>query len=86
MLRGSRERGRTGEHAVRVGQKIGRGAVLCRLPMVHDQHAIGVDDGVQAMSDDDDGASGELRIDGVLHQGVRVRVDGRRRLVQANHL
>ncbi len=54
--------------------------------MIHHQHFVGVDDGVQPMGDDDDGARRELLIDGVLDQGIRVRVNGCRCFIEADDL
>ena len=53
---------------------------------VHDDDAVGVGNGVEAMSDRDDGEVSELSPNRLLQDGVRLLVDRRRRFVDAQHL
>lgn len=47
---------------------------------------IRIHDGVESMSDGDDGTVGKLLPDCVLDEGVRLKVNGSRRLVKDQHL
>ena len=59
------------------------GAVKLHNPsLVHDQHSVGIDDGVDAVGNGEHRAVAELSANGLLDECVRVEVDGRRRLVQ----
>lgn len=61
-------------------------ARLSHLAGVHDQDAVRVGHGVDAVGDGEHGAVPEGFLDGVLDQSVRLGVDGRRRLVQKDNL
>lgn len=60
---------------------------LCRcLSIVHDENAVHVDDGVDAVGDGEHGAVLEGLFDGSLDQHVCLCVDGCRRFVHKNDL
>lgn len=59
---------------------------LSYLASVHHQDAICARHGVDAVGDGEHGAVPEGFLDGALDQGVRLRVDGRCRLVQKDDL
>ena len=50
--------------------------------LLHDQDAVGLQHGVDAVSDGEGGAGPEPLSDGCLDQGVGLGVDGRRGFVQ----
>lgn len=63
-----------------------RVSFLSHLATVHDEDSIRVRHSVDPVGDGEHGAVPEGLLDGVLDQSVRLRVDGRCRLVQENNL
>lgn len=61
-------------------------AFLAYLASLHDQDAICAGHGVDSVGDGEHGAVPEGCLDGVLDQSVRLRIDGRRGLVQEDDL
>ncbi len=67
------------EEPARVPQQLPRRPELGRLPRAHHQDAIRVHDGVEAVSDGQHRAGGELAADGGLDQGVSPERGGKYR-------
>mmetsp|Transcript_11183 Transcript_11183/g.45038 ORF Transcript_11183/g.45038 Transcript_11183/m.45038 type:complete len:396 (+) Transcript_11183:38-1225(+) len=73
-----------GEHALRISQHRRRGVHALQPTVLEADHLVVLDDGVDAVRDGQDRASGELIGDDVLHHLVRLEVHRRRRLVEAH--
>ena len=70
------------EHGRLVGQQVLGRIELDLLSLSQDQDLGVVEDGVEPVRDGDDGALGELGLDGRLDQRVSLEVHGRGRLIQ----
>ena len=60
--------------------------MMVKLTFVHDEDPVGVHDGVDPVRDGEHRVVGKLLPDGLLKQRVRLVVNARRRLINAQHL
>mmetsp|Transcript_17443 Transcript_17443/g.43902 ORF Transcript_17443/g.43902 Transcript_17443/m.43902 type:complete len:479 (-) Transcript_17443:2985-4421(-) len=74
-----------GEHGLGVSQQLGGARRLLEHTSLHHQHLVGLDHGVQAVGNSDDGARLKHTLDHGLHLLLGVGVHGGGGLVQAQH-